>query len=473
MSLSGRLATNTIIQSVGKILSIALGWGVVLLLTNYLGAGGYGTYTIMTTYLQFFAVAIDLGLVLVSSQLFAEFTTDRQKVFSNVLAFRAVTALFALALAPLLVWLFPYSLLVKQGVVVLVLSFVCVAVLQVFTGLFQQTLTIWRATIAEVLSRLVLLLAVVAAIATGRGILFIALAVTVSSIVNVAVAAWLARPFVRLRFAYDSELWRLIWQRSWPIALGVVLNLVYLKADTLILSFVRDEAEVGVYGAMYRVLEVLITFPTMFVGLLLPVLTAAWLTEDKDRFRRITQNGFAAVCYFAFPIAVGVVMTAPRFTVYFGQEFVALGTPVLQLLGIATGIIFIGTYFGHLIVAIGQQRKVLWAYAVAAAVSLFGYVIAIPRFGALGAASMTVAVELLIAVLLFGYLVSVGIRFRLASILPAMLATAVMVAWLIYASSFVLWLVIPFAVLVYTLVLFVSSPLVRQLFFDARTTFQK
>src|SRR3989338_2747531 len=133
------IARNTIVQTVGKIMSTALGWAILLILTNYLGAAGFGSYTIMSAYLQFFAVAADLGFVLVSAQLLAERPDDKDKVFANLLTFRLVTA-GALIVAPLVIWFFPYSFMVKQGVVILTISFFSIALLQVFTGLFQKEL---------------------------------------------------------------------------------------------------------------------------------------------------------------------------------------------------------------------------------------------------------------------------------------------------------------------------------------------
>ena len=189
------IARNTIIQTAGKIISIALGWVILLILTNYLGAAGFGSYTIMSAYLQFFAVAADLGFVLVSAQLLAERPDDKDKVFANLLTFRLVTAL-VLFLAPFGIWLFPYSLLIKQGVVILTISFFVIALLQVFTGLFQKELSMGRALTGELLGRVVLLVAVSITLFAGRGLLFVVWGVVFGSLANLLLAALLARRLV-------------------------------------------------------------------------------------------------------------------------------------------------------------------------------------------------------------------------------------------------------------------------------------
>ena len=462
MSVAAAVARNTIIQTIGKIVSIALGWFIVLTMTNYLGAEGFGAYTIMTTYLQFFAVAVDLGFVLVSSQLLAE-SQNVERTFANLFTFRLCTSLIILALAPFIIWFLPYTTVVKEGVVVLTISFFLVALLQVFVGLFQKELAIGRAIAGELMGRVVLLLVVLMATVQHRSILFMVVGVVVGSVANFSLAAILARRFVRLRLAYDAEVWRLIWQRSWPLALGIVFNLIYLKADTLILSLTRTQAEVGVYGAMYRVLEVLVTFPTMFVGLLLPLMSVAWARGNRQEFQNILQAALDTVLYVAWPMVVGVTFTASRLTTMFGSDFSQAGW-VLWLLVVATAVIFIGTFFGHVVVAVGKQRSMIGAYALTAVFGLTGYLVFIPTYGAYGAAAMTLVAELFVATL--AYVVVrrvVGISPSFAKLGVALTASLPMALYLWLGASLPLLVLIGGAVLMYVAALYLMGALPREL----------
>ncbi|KKU48668.1 hypothetical protein A3H10_00475 [Candidatus Uhrbacteria bacterium RIFCSPLOWO2_12_FULL_46_10] len=461
MSQNISIARNTIVQTIGKIISIAAGWATLVILTNYLGAAGFGSYTIMSAYLQFFGVAADLGFVLVSAQLLAEKPQEKDKVFANLLTFRLTTALI-LFLAPLVIWLFPYSLLIKQGVVILTFSFFIIALLQVFTGLFQKELAMGRALLGELAGRLVLLAVVLIALLAEKGLLFVVWGVVFGSLANLLLVVLLSRRFLKISLAWDREIWLTIWQRSWPITLGIVFNLVYLKADTLILSLTRSEAEVGIYGAMYRVLEVLITFPTMFAGLLLPVLAAAWARQDLITFRQTLQKSLDVVIYLAWPLVIGVAFTAARLSALFGSEFRNSGV-ILLMLVIATSIIFVGTYFGHVIVAVGRQRSMIWAYALTAAISLVGYLVFIPAYGAYGAAGMTIVAELIMATL--GYVMLkkfIGKRPSLSKLGVAFLATVPMAIFLWSGASLPLLVLITGSMLIYGITLYAFGILTRE-----------
>lgn len=434
---SRAIATNTIVQSMGKIVSVALGWGVVVMMTRALGASGFGEYTIMTAFLHFFGVAVDFGFVLVSSQLLAEREEDQEKVFANLLTFRFVTALAIVAIAPAVIWLFPYSVVVKQGVVILSLSFFFAALMQVFTGFYQKELKMGRVLLGEIVSRLILIGGVWHAIATGRGLLYMMVAVVVGALANLLILVFLAGGKIRFRFAYDAEIWRLIWRRAWPLMLTIILNLIYLKADTVILSFVRSEAEVGIYGAMYRVFEVLVTFPTMFAGLLLPILSAARARGDSAGFQKTASDGLAVLIYAIVPMVIGILFTAPMVAQLFGADFAPEGATLLRLLVLANAAVFLGTYFAHLVVAADQQKKMIVPFAITAAVGLIGYLIFIPRYGAYGAASMTFVSEAIIAILAYG-VARRAMGASLVFVRPffiALVASIPMMLWLWFASS--------------------------------------
>jgi O-antigen/teichoic acid export membrane protein len=169
----------------------------------------------------------------------------------------------------------------------------------------------------------------------------------------------------------------------------------------VILSVFRSQAEVGLYGAPYRVLEILISFPFMFIGVLMPLLARYWAIKKEKEFHELMQRAFDFLAIVAWPLVFGTLLLAtPIMTLVAGDEFAASG-PVLMILILATAVIFLGTLFSHIIVALGKQKKMIWGYVATAAVSLALYLIFIPRFGMYAAAWITVLSESMIALLTY------------------------------------------------------------------------
>lgn len=434
MSLTKRIAHNTFIQTLGKIVSTALGVFVLGLLTRYLGVEDYGRYATIIAFLQIFAVVLDLGLYIVLIKKISEPEIDTDRYVSNVFTLRFFSALAFLGLAPIIVLFFPYPTEVKVGIAFTTLSYLFISLNQVLTGLFQKNLRMDKVALAEVVGRFVLLGATGLVLWFRLNLYAVLGAVILGSFANFLYVFLSSRQFVRLSFAVEWPIWRQVLTEAWPIGLSVALNLVYFKADTVILSLYRPAADVGIYGATYKVLEILVTLPAMFAGLVMPLITAAFAAGNLERFRFVLQRSFDFLALMALPLVAGTFfISQPLMVLIAGAEFSAAGS-VLNILVIATGIIFLGSLFGNAVVAVNKQKAIILFYLLVAVVSLAGYLVFIPRYGYFGAAWMTVVSEGLIMTSCFLVVYrATKARLRLAPFFKTVLATLIMAGclWLV------------------------------------------
>jgi len=263
-------------------------------------------------------------------------------------------------------------------------------------GLFQKELRLDRVSIAEIASRLLLFAGSYAVVRLNFGLYGMLYALILSSALNFGLLLFFSKKYAKIRLNFDKKLWLEIIKKTWPIGLTIFLNLIYLRADILILSLVRNSGEVGIYGASYRVIDVLITLPFIFAGIVLPILTAGW-QSNRESFNAVLQKSFDLMVLLALPVVVGTQFVGTRImTIVAGKEF-ALSGEILKILVLAAGIIFIGTVFSHAVIAIDRQKKIIAAYAFVAVTALIGYLIFIPRYSYYGAAWVTIYSELAIA----------------------------------------------------------------------------
>ncbi|MBI5037478.1 MAG: flippase [Candidatus Kerfeldbacteria bacterium] len=395
MSNTRAIAHNTIVQIIGKGISTIIGVVVVGLLTRYLGEAGFGQYTIVMAYLQLFGILVDMGLYVILVKRISEPGIDADAVASNILTLRLISAVVFLGLAPLVILFFDYPSIVKMGVLITTLSFFGITLNQVLSGIFQKHMRMDKVVIAEVVGRIVLVAGTYGCVVLDLNLLWILAVVSVSSLVNFMMTYVFSRQFIRLRLRFDWEVWRSVIRDAWPIALSIGFNLLYFKTDVLFLSHYQGDAAVGLYGAANKVLEVLVTFPAMFAGLVLPLLTAAWVSGDRERFRGILQKSYDAMLMVALPLIVGTMLLADPIMHLVAPEFSA-SPDILRLLIVATGIIFVGNLFGNTVVALNRQRATLWLYGAIAGIALVGYMVAIPAHSYYGAAVVRIVAEFLI-----------------------------------------------------------------------------
>ncbi|PJA89564.1 MAG: hypothetical protein CO137_03585 [Candidatus Magasanikbacteria bacterium CG_4_9_14_3_um_filter_32_9] len=427
MSLTKKVAHNTIVQIIGKIISTVLGLVAIGMLARYLGQEQFGWYITAISFLQFIGIVIDFGLVPVTAQMMSEKDFDKEKLFQNLLGFRFLTSVLFLSLAPLIVLFFPYPKEVKIAISVLVLGFVAISMNQVLIGFYQAKLKMHIQALGEVVGKVVLVVGLWFLISKNSTFLPIMALLALSSISYTAVLWIRATKENTSTLRFDWHIWKAIMHKSWPIAISIVFNVIYLRGDILLLSIFKSQTEVGNYGMSYRILDVVAQTAMMIMGVILPLLTYAWSRNLKKKFSYRLQTSFDVMMIFAIPMTVGIITLAkPIIFLVAGEGFVD-SVLLLQILSLAVFGVYLGAIFGHTAVAINKQKQTMWIYISNAIITLIGYLIFIPKFGALGAAWMTVFSEIYAGVLLVLVIWKyTKVRIKLGTFMKALLSSAVM-----------------------------------------------
>jgi len=400
MTTTRAIAHNTIVQIIGKIISTLLGLAAIFMMTRYLGQEKFGWYITATSFLQFFAILIDFGLIPVTSQMLSEPQYDKNILLKNLLGFRFVTALILFA-SPLVALFFPYPAEVKMAIAISAISFFCVCINQIFIGFYQNRLQMHINTIGEVAGRVALVVGIWLLIRSNSAFLPIMGAIVVASIVYSAILWTTARKRAKIGFAYNSEIWRAIATKMWPIAISIIFNTVYLRGDTILLSLFKSQSEVGLYGSAYRVLDIYTQVAMLIMGLMLPIMAYYWSRGLKEEFKKYYQQSFDIIILIAIPILFFTVLFGKQIMTFVaGPEFINAGIP-LQILSIAVFGVYLGGVFGHTAVSINCQIQAMWIYISNAVITLAGYLIFIPIYGMYGAAGMTVFSEIYAGIGLF------------------------------------------------------------------------
>ncbi len=435
MSLIAKIAKNTLYQTVGKGIGTVLGVITIALITRQLGPTGFGYYTTSITFLQFFSVLIDFGLQMTTSQMLAKPGANEKKIFANIFTIRLLSSIILLGGAAALIWLLPYPTIIKQGAGIASFSFLFIALQSVLISIFQKNLDSGKIAASEVFSRLALLIGVVISMYFGGGVLPIIASVSVGSLVGFLILFFGAKKHLPIGLEFDKKVWKEIWTISWPLTITIALTLVYFRADTVVMSLTRPQNEVGLYGATYKVLEIIIQFSYLFLGLILPLLTKFYV-ESLDLFNKAIQKTYDFYAILIIPMIGATIILAEKIMVFVsGNDFAASGS-ILRILVLAVGMIFLNSLFGYGIVAGNQQKKMIKFYLANAVVILALYLILIPIYTYWAAAWLTVASETIMAVSAF-YIIrkQSGLRLKNNIVSKSALASLIMMAVLYFINS--------------------------------------
>jgi len=401
VSLSNKIASNVLISYAGRIVGSALALVVVGIITRSLGQEGFGQYTTVFAFISLFVILADLGLQSLLTREISKAKAGFEKIASNFFSLRLLGSLFFLLTGVIVSFFFPYSMEVKIGIGIGAVGFFFLSINQLLLSVFQKHLAMHVLAIAEVVGRVAQLFFVYLIYKqTHNQFFWFLAAMSASALIIFCVSFVFAQKYIKIRLSFDFKYWLEIIKDTWPIALSIVLTLVYFKIDTIFLSLMKPQADVGIYGIAYRVLESLIFFPAMFAGIMMPFFSRDAVFDPK-RFKEIFAKSLRIIAIFAYPVIAGGIILSYSITNFIGGEEFLVAGGAMQVLFIATGLIFFGNILGRAIIALDLQKKAVFAYLSGVVLNVVLNLIFIPKYTYMGAAWTTVVTEFLIVVFLF------------------------------------------------------------------------
>lgn len=455
-----KIAYNTVFSTGARIIGVAFSLVILGMTARYLGKEGFGNYSLILAFLYVFNNLADLGLYSLMTREISRPEADEKKIVSNIFTLRIVVLLIFLGIASAIIWLFPYSNQIKFGTIIATVSYLFLSMGQVLMGIFQKYLRTDKAALADVFGRIVQLIFVILFIKLNSGLYGIIYALIIGCFINSVLLFLFARQHIYFSLKIDFSYWKHILKTTIPIAVSIVLTLIYFKIDSIFLSLPiinshssNPMSDVGIYNIAYKILEGLIFFPAMLVGLIMPLLSNAAISS-MEKFKQIFQKTLDVLIVFIIPLIIGLLFLAkPIVILVGGNEFSASALP-LQILSIAIGLIFLGNLFGSGIIALNKQKSGAWIYFAGMIFNIIANLIFIPKYRYLGAAATTTVTELLVTILMI-VLVYKAIRcFPKFNISKPIFAGIIMGFFLWFFKNWNLFMLVGAAVIIYFIVLY-------------------
>lgn len=398
-NLTQKIAYNAIFSTIARVLEMAIVFVTIKLTTTYLGLSGFGDYGTVLAFVYIFSVLGDFGLYSIVVRDISLAGADESRIVSGAFSIRMLLGGIVLGSAYFFSLLFPYSPVVRDGILIAAAGYWFLNGVQVLMGVFQKHLLMDRVAVAEIMGRLVQFVGIVLAVRYDLGFMFVISTVFWGAVLNFFLVIIYARKLVRIRFNLDMELWRDMLRRSFPLAVSAILVLIYFKLDTIFLSVMKGSDAVGIYSLAYKIMENLIFFPSMVVGLTMPLMSRS-ASEDREQFVSIMQRTLNFLLVAIVPIVLGIFAVSDKLIRLLSEPAFAAAAPVLDILTLALACIFLGALFSNAIIALKRQKDLAYIYACGAVFNVAVNLVVIPRYSYFGAAFSTLATEFLVTALM-------------------------------------------------------------------------
>lgn len=396
-SAPGRVATNTIVRAAGEAVAKLGSLAFYVVLARQLGSEDYGTFVFVLALTGTLLIGAGFGTDELIAREVARDRSGAGRYLSDVVALKTITSLLLLAVAMGVVFIGGYSADARLATLLVGLGVMCEVMGKSWHAIFQAYEKLGLVSAALIIQRTLTALVGIVVLVAGGGIVAAAAVYFGGALTGLLASELFWRRWTRAHRPAPtrSGSWLLL-RRGLPIGVAGLLFVVLVKVDILMLSFLTNNHEVGLYAAALRLIEGTQFIPWSFDAAMLP-----WLArrEPGPALARGYMLGLKLQASLLLPAGLLVTCFAgPIVSLLYGAEFEAAALP-LALLGPTIALYGLQTLSATLLIARdapGVFGRVAGAVAVQ---NIVCNAVAIPLWGADGAAGVALSSGVLMVAL--------------------------------------------------------------------------
>jgi O-antigen/teichoic acid export membrane protein len=431
-----RITVDVTVQIVARVLNLALGIVVTLLLARGLGTDGFGVWSTLFAVTQIANSFGELGLTQIAVSRAAAQPDRESEWVGALLQLRLLLVLpitFGSLVAVLLIA--PSDQATVAGVLIALVALVgAPAVLSV---VFQLRIRNDISMAIITINSIIWAAAVIVVSALAGGIVAYAAAFLLTTAITMGLNVVFALRFTHVRLRGVRRLWRPLLRVGVGVGIAGIFVTSYVKLDQILVFEFAGSHQAGLYGAAYRLLEQVQFIPISVMTTLFPLIAAAYINH-RHRMEDLLQAAGEYLTMASLPIlAFTIVAARPIMIFLFGSRFAA-AAPALPILAGAFVSISFGYLVGNMVVVVELQRRFALYAGAGLLLNAALNVVLIPRYGFVAAAWVTLLTEVTVMSLSArSVLMNLHMRPRAGRVLRTLLAASAMglLTWGAYSAG--------------------------------------
>ena len=449
---------NTAIISIGGYVLKGLSFLFNIFVIRRLGDAGFGQYSIVLGFVGVASIFAEFGLTHFSMREMARDRANIRKYLGNLITLRLLLAFLGIFLITAAGKIFGYSDEIVLGIFIYTITFLFAAVLQPLLSLLTAESRFAHVTTINLLGRVLFMGVSGVALLAGGGFIWLLVGALLQIPFQIGLAFILIRrlDWKLLEIDISPRLWGRMLMSGLPFGINTLMLTIAFGIDTVILSIYEPDYVVGWYNVAYSLVFSINFLFRGFKEAIVPSLTRAF-ESDPEVVNLWFFRSVRVILMLSIPIAVGgAIIAFPLVLFLYSEKFLpsAIG---LQILIWDVPFLMFSAFCGNISIIIREERSAARIYTINTVANVLLNLYAIPRFGLVGAAIVTVATDVIGAIQFYLLLSKkldlpsmkkIGLKILLASV-----GMGIIVWWM--RSMHVLWVILlgVFAYLISSLVL--------------------
>jgi O-antigen/teichoic acid export membrane protein len=461
------IAKNTAFITTAFVLQKVISFVYFTLIARHVGAESTGKYFFALSFTTIFVVFIDLGLTQVLIREGAKAKDRLQKYFSSIIFAKIFFGILTYVAAFAVINLLGYPIETKHLVYLSAVTMLFDSIHLTIYGVLRSIGNLKYEAIGIVISQGLTLILGTTFLYLNFPLIYLIAAFTIPSFINMLYAGIILIKKYKISFRphYDKEVLKFFAKIAVPFALAAIFARVYSYIDSILLSKMMGDIQVGWYSIPYKITYAFQFIPLALVAALYPRFSE-YFVNNKERLAYILERGIKYLLIIVFPITVGIgILSRDIILSIYTEEFI---NSILPLKILLAGLVFSYLSFpiGAFLNACNRQVTQTIIVFVVMVLNIVLNVILIPIYGVVGAAIAALCGNILLTVA--GYMIIPSITkvshwFFVKSIFQLVIATSVMGLAVWYVNiDYNYGIAILVGIVVYPIMLFATRSITKE-----------
>ena len=399
--ITGRIIGNTfwllLQRAGGRILTLLL----MIYLARRLGSLGFGKLSFAISFTSLFLILSDLGVTTLTVREVARNKERGPEYVGNTATLKLFLSIFTFLVISISVSLInvPFD----TGLLIYLIG-ACIIFETMggfFGAVFQAYEEMKYIMICEIIEKVFLLSLAFVLLRLGYGLISVGILYLLSGILYCFLnIGFVHRKFLKPRYRIDLRFWSKSLKQALPLAIVVLISMIYYHTDIVMLGKMKGEEVAGWYGVSYHLFFALSMISGAFLSAVFPVMSRLF-KESEELLKKAFHKSFKVLVGVGIPASVGTFLLSEKIILFlFGPQY-EHSIAALRILSFIIVLSYLNSLGGYFLTSTNRQALMAKIIAATTGINVFLNFILIPRYSYIGAAYATVVSEILFLAFFF------------------------------------------------------------------------
>lgn len=382
-----------------KLVTATGGFLILGVISRTYGDSGVGNFTLALAYLAFFNILSDFGF---NAYIIRRLQGGGYNEWRKFLGTRIVWSLIITVLAAVFLVFLPFNppsfgfssdfkLTVLIGAVIIFFMALNLASLALFQAKLKYQYDILPTIIGAIAS-----VSLIFYLAGQRYPIYIlVLGLCLGWSIHSIGALISTAKFTSLLPQFDFKFTKRLFVKSWPLAAMLILNNVYFRIDTFVLSFNYSAGVVGIYNLAYQVFQTILVLPAFIMNAFYPMMLES-LRVNLERFNAQIKKAFLGLTFVSIFLSIITYLLAPFIVKVIAGSGFEGSVESLRILALSFPAYFLSSLALWIMIAKSMSKQIIVIYLIGLIFNFLANLIFIPQYSFVAASWITGISEYLI-----------------------------------------------------------------------------